>query len=267
MAVWIRFEHGGTEGIGLLDAGAGDPGSPGAANATVAMHEGTLFAPVPTGRTLPLGEVRLLPPVRPGKIVALWNNFHELSAKLGTAKPETPLWFIKATSSLLPPGGTIQPPPGYAGKVVFEGELGVVIGRTCRDMTEAEAAGAIFGYTCVNDVTAQDILNADPSFAQWARCKGFDTFGPCGPAVATGLDPATLRIRTLLNGQERQSYPVSDMILPPARIVSLLSQEMTLEPGDMIACGTSVGVGSMRPGAVVEIVIEGIGTLRNAMAA
>ena len=266
MASWVRFEHEGSHGIGLLDAGAGDPGSPGSANAGIAVHEGTLFAPVPTGRTLTLGQVRLLPPVRPGKIVALWNNFHELSAKLGTAKPETPLYFIKATSSLLAPGGTIQPPPGYAGKVVFEGELGVVIGRACRGVTEAEAVDAIFGYTCVNDVTAQDILQADPSFAQWTRSKSLDTFGPCGPAVVTGLDPAALRIRTLLNGQERQSYPVSDMILPPARIVSLLSQEMTLEAGDMIACGTSVGVGSMRPGAVVEVVIEGIGTLRNTMA-
>lgn len=264
MASWVRFEHQGTVGFGMLDAATTDAGM---AHGTIAVHDGTMFAPSPSGRTLALGEVRLLPPVMPGKIVALWNNFHELSAKLGTAVPTEPLYFLKATSSLLAPGETIRPPASYAGKVVFEGELGVVIGRTCYNISEADAAEAIFGYTCVNDVTAQDILNADPSFAQWARCKSFDTFGPLGPAVVTGLDPAVLRIRTVLNGQERQNYPVSDMILPPARIVSLLSREMTLHSGDVIACGTSVGVGSMRAGAVVEIVIDGIGTLRNVMAA
>lgn len=261
MASWVRFEHQGSSGFGRVDGMVGDVG------AVIAVHTGSMFEGVDTGRTVAVAEVRLLAPVTPGKVVALWNNFHELSAKLGTAVPTEPLYFLKATSGLLDPGGTIQVPPGYAGKVVFEGELGVVIGRTCRGVSEAEAAGMIFGYTCVNDVTAQDILNADPSFAQWARCKSFDTFGPCGPAVVTGLDPARLRIRTVLNGQERQNYPVADMILPPARIVSLLSREMTLHPGDMIACGTSVGVGSMRPGATVEVSIEGIGTLRNQMAA
>jgi len=254
-------------GFGMVDAAIADVGDPAAAHGTIAVHDGTMFEPTLTGRTLALGDVRLLPPVMPGKIVALWNNFHELSAKLGTAIPTEPLFFLKATSSLLAAGETIRPPNAYAGKVVFEGELGVVIGRTCHGASETDAAEAIFGYTCVNDVTAQDILNADPSFAQWARCKSFDTFGPLGPAVVTGLDPAGLRVRTVLNGQERQNYPVSDMILPPARIVSLLSREMTLHPGDVIACGTSVGVGSMRAGAVVEIVIEGIGTLRNTMGA
>ena len=263
MTAWIRFEHAGVGGIGSLDGDAGAVGS----RAVIAVHEGTIFNPVPTGRTVTLDQVRLLPPVRPGKIVALWNNFHELSAKLRTTVPTEPLYFIKATSSLLAPGGTIQPPPGYVGKVVFEGELGVVIGRQCRGVTEAKADEAILGYTCVNDVTAMDVLHADASFPQWARCKSFDTFGPLGPAIVTGLDAATLRIRTILEGQERQNYPVSDMILPPARIVSLVSREMTLEPGDVIACGTSVGVGSMKPGVVVEVVIEGIGTLRNQMAA
>ena len=130
-------------------------------------------------------------------------------------------------------------------------------------MSEADAEQAIFGYTCVNDVTALDILNADPSFPQWARAKGCDTYGPVGPAIATGLDWSALRVRVLLNGRERQNYPAGDMILPPARIVSLISREMTLEPGDLIACGTSVGALPMRAGMVVEVVIDGIGTLRN----
>jgi 2-keto-4-pentenoate hydratase/2-oxohepta-3-ene-1,7-dioic acid hydratase in catechol pathway len=267
MAAWVRFEHDGEEGFGLLDPLAPDPCHPDAAAAAIHVHTGTPFAPVPTGRTLPLGEVTLLPPVQPGKFIGLWNNFHELAAKLGTAIPTEPLYFLKATSSLLAPGGTIQPPPGYAGKVVYEGELGIVIGHPCRHATEAEAAAAIFGYTCINDVTALDLLHADPSFPQWARAKGCDSFGPCGPCVVTGLDPMGLRVRTLLNGRERQNYPVADMILPPARIVSLLSQEMTLQPGDLIACGTSVGVLPLRPGAVVEVVIDGIGTLRNQVAA
>jgi 2-keto-4-pentenoate hydratase/2-oxohepta-3-ene-1,7-dioic acid hydratase in catechol pathway len=141
--------------------------------------------------------------------------------------------------------------------------LGIVIGHECYRASEAEAEAAVFGYTCVNDVTALDLLQADPSFPQWARAKGCDTFGPVGPAIATGLDPAALTVRTLLNGRERQGYPVADMILPPRRIVSLLSQEMTLHPGDLIACGTSIGVLPMRPGMEVSVVIEGIGALTN----
>ena len=257
MAHWIRFEHAGTEGFGVLDPAGGQ----------IDVREGDLFArPSPTGRRVRLDDVRPLPPVAPGKFIGLWNNFHELAAKLGTSIPEAPLYFLKAPTSLLPSGGVIRPPAGYAGKVVYEGELGIVVGRRCRGADDAEAAEAIFGYTCVNDVTALDILGADPAFPQWARAKGCDTFGPCGPVVATGVDPSTLRVRTLLNGRARQDYPVTDMILPPARIVSLLSREMTLEPGDLIACGTSVGVLPMRPGAVVEVVIDGIGTLRNTVA-
>ena len=147
--------------------------------------------------------------------------------------------------------------------MVYEGELGIVIGKRCTAVAEADAPGCIFGYTCINDVTAAEILNKDASFAQWTRAKSFDTFGAFGPVIATGLDPSTLAVRTILNGQERQNYPVADMIFPPARLVSLISQDMTLEPGDVIACGTSVGVGSMKPGSSVSIVIDGIGTLSN----
>ncbi len=128
---------------------------------------------------------------------------------------------------------------------------------------EAEARDAIFGFTCVNDITAIDILQRDPSFAQWTRAKSFDGFSPCGPVIATGLDPATLTIRTVLNGVERQNYPVSDMVFPPATLVSLLSRDMTLVPGDVICCGTSLGVGVMRePSNTVEVTIAGVGTLR-----
>jgi 2-keto-4-pentenoate hydratase/2-oxohepta-3-ene-1,7-dioic acid hydratase in catechol pathway len=256
MALWVRFARAdGTEGFGTLGTEA------------IAAHAGDMFGvATPTGESLALDTVRLLAPLRPGKFIGLWNNFRELAAKTGAAIPETPLWFLKAGSSLNHPGGTIAPPAGYAGKVLYEGELGLVIGRRCKDADEDSAAGAIFGLTAVNDVTALDLLNADPSFPQWARAKSCDGFGPVGPAIATGLDWAALRVEVALNGRVRQGYPCSDMIIPPARIVALLSREMTLEPGDVIACGTSVGALPMRPGMVVEVTIEGIGTLRNTMA-
>ena len=141
-----------------------------------------------------------------------------------------PLYFLKNSRSIIGPGAAIRPPAGYAGKVLYEGELGIVIGRTCTAVDEAAAEAAIFGYTAVNDVTALDLLTADASFPQWARAKGCDTFGPIGPAIATGLDWSAARVKVALNGRVRQDYPAADMILPPARIVSLISREMTLAP-------------------------------------
>jgi 2-keto-4-pentenoate hydratase/2-oxohepta-3-ene-1,7-dioic acid hydratase in catechol pathway len=253
VARWIRFEEAGRTGFGILEDG------------TIAVFEGDLFAaPTATGETLALEAVKLLTPCVPGKMVALWNNFHALARKLELSPPEEPLYFLKATTSFLATGETIRRPASYDGRVVYEGELGVVVGRTCRGVPEAAAAGHIFGYTCINDVTAVDLLNKDPTFAQWTRAKSFDTFGVFGPAIATGLDPAELTIRTVLNGDERQNYPVGDMIFPPARLVSRISQDLTLEPGDVIACGTSLGVGSMKEASnTVEVTIEGIGTLSN----
>jgi 2-keto-4-pentenoate hydratase/2-oxohepta-3-ene-1,7-dioic acid hydratase in catechol pathway len=245
----------GSVGFGSLDTA--DTGN-------IGVHSGNMFEnPVPTGATVALSAVTLLNPTQPAKFIALWNNFHELAAKLNQKVPEEPLYLIKAPSACLEPDGRIFCPPHYDGKIVYEGELGVVIGKRCRNVTEAEAPSCIFGYTCVNDVTAFDIISCDPAFAQWTRAKSFDTFAPFGPAVATGLNWSALRIRTLVNGCERQNYPASDMIIPPARIVSLISRELTFEPGDVIACGTSVGVSAMRPGSKMEVVIEGIGTLSN----
>jgi 2-keto-4-pentenoate hydratase/2-oxohepta-3-ene-1,7-dioic acid hydratase in catechol pathway len=147
--------------------------------------------------------------------------------------------------------------------VVYEGELGIVIGKRCKGANEEDARQAIFGYTCINDITALDLISKDASFAQWTRAKCFDGFGAFGPVIATGLDWKSLNVRTLLNGRERQNYPCSDMIFSPEQIVHALSQDMTLEPGDVIACGTSLGVLPMKPGSVVEVSIEGIGTLRS----
>ena len=252
MARWIRFAQAGRTGFGRLEG------------ESIVVHSGDLFTdPKPSGESLPLAAVKLLTPVVPGKMIALWNNFHALATKLNAAIPSEPLWLLKAPSSFLAHGETIRKPAAYDGKVVYEGELGIVIGRRCGAVAEADAAAYIFGYTCINDVTAAEIINKDAAFQQWSRAKSYDTFGVLGPAVATGLDPAALSVRLVLNGQERQNYPVSDMIFPPAKIVSLLSRDMTLEPGDVICCGTSVGVGSMKPGSTVEVTIEGIGTLSN----
>ena len=250
---WLRFENDGKIGFGTLEG------------QTIAVHRGDMFAdPEATGETLDLADVRLLTPTVPGKMIALWNNFNALSEKMGVAKPSHPLYFLKASNSFLATGETIRRPAAYDGKVVYEGELGIVIGKQTQNADEATAAASIFGYTCINDVSAGELISIDKTFAQWTRSKSFDTFGVFGPVVATGLDPATLSVRTVLNGAERQNYQLSDMIIPPARLVSLLSDDMTLEPGDVICCGTSLGVGSMKePSNTIEITIEGIGTLSN----
>ncbi|HMO46060.1 MAG TPA: fumarylacetoacetate hydrolase family protein [Rubrivivax sp.] len=248
---WVRFDHHGQAGFGTLEAD------------TVAVHEGDMFdRPRPTGERLALDGLKLLAPVRPGKVLGLWNNYMALAAKLGLADAAEPLYFLKSPGSVLAPGGSIVAPPGQ-GKVVFEGEMAVVIGRRARAVSVEQAAAHVFGCTCVNDVTAAEVLNRDSSFAQWARAKSFDTFCPLGPCIATGLDPAALHVRTRLDGQLRQDYPAADMRFSVPRLVSLISHDMTLEPGDVILCGTSVGVGSMKPGQTVEVEIEGIGLLRN----
>ena len=248
---WIRFKQADTVRFGTLDGGR------------IQVHEGNMFAaPSPTNDTVAVADVKVLMPVQPGKIIAMWNNFRALGQKLNLAIPAEPLYLIKAPNSYLDPGGTIQNPTS-GGKVVFEGELGIVIGKPCKGVPEAQAMRHVFGYTCANDVTVADVLNRDPSFAQWVRAKGFDTFCPFGPVVASGLDPATLAVKTTLNGNVRQNYPISDMLFSVAQLVSLISQDMTLIPGDVILCGTSVGVGSMRSGSTVEVEIAGIGKLTN----
>lgn len=250
---WIRFSHDGAEGFGTVEG------------ETIAIHAGDMFAGAePTGESVPLAEVTLLAPTAPSKIIALWNNFHALAAKMSMSAPAEPLYLMKAPSCLAAPGATIPRPPSYAGRVVYEGELGIVIGRNCSRVSPEAAGDFIFGYTCVNDITAADLIAADPTFAQWVRAKSFDGFGPFGPVLATGLDPRELTVRTVLNGQERQNYPVADMIFQPHELVSRLSHDMTLLPGDLICCGTSLGVGTMKePANTVDVTIDGIGTLTN----
>ena len=252
MAQWLRFSHQGKTGFGILEG------------EQIRVHSGNMFdSPQATGETLALSGVKVLTPSVPTKMVALWNNFQALAAKLGNPAPTAPLYLLKAPNSFLAHDETIRKPKSYDGKVVYEGELGIVIGKRASAVSEADAPKHIFGYTCINDVTAAEIINSDATFAQWVRAKSFDTFGVFGPVVATGLDPMTLSIKLVLNGDERQNYAVSDCFYSPAKLVSLLSQDLTLEAGDVIAIGTSVGVGSMKSGSDVSVTIEGIGTLSN----
>jgi len=252
MAKWVRVAYQGREYFGKLE---GD---------TVRVHSGNMFAaPEATSQAIPLAAAKLLTPSAPSKIIALIDNFHELLAKLDHDVPKEPLYFLKGSNSFLTHGETIRAPKSYGGKVVYEGELGVVIGRRASSVPEGDAARHIFGYTCINDVTAIEIIARDPVFAQWTRAKSFDTFGVFGPSIETEVDPGKLVVKTILDGQERQHYPLSDIVFSPEKLVSLISRDMTLEPGDVIACGSSVGVGAMTTGNTVSIVIDGVGTLTN----
>ena len=252
MTQWVRFQHQGKSGLGQVK---GDQ---------IAIYSGDLFNnPQATGETIHLADVTIDIPCIPSKMVAMVDNFHALVTKLEHAVPAEPLYFLKGNNSFLAANQVIRTPKSYTGKVVYEGELGIVIGKHCHEADESEAAAAIFGYTCINDVTAIEILNRDPGYAQWTRSKSFNTFGVFGPYISTDIDPSKLSIKTILNEQERQNYPVADMIFHPAKLVSLISQDVPLEPGDIIACGTSVGVGSMKPGSNVSIIIDGVGRLDN----
>jgi 2-keto-4-pentenoate hydratase/2-oxohepta-3-ene-1,7-dioic acid hydratase in catechol pathway len=253
MKTWVRFEQGGKQSFGTLD---GD---------TITVHTGNMFdKPTATSEKVKLSQVKLLTPCTPSKMILLWNNFFSLAEKLKVAVPTEPLYLLKPGTAFIADGETVKKPNSYNGKVVYEGELGIVIGKRCKEVSEADAKNYIFGYTCSNDVTAGEIIQKDPTFAQWTRAKGFDTFGSFGPGIVSGIDdPTKLVIKTILNGDERQNYPVSDMVFPPHKLVSMISHDMTLEPGDIISCGTSVGVGSMKQGSTVEVIIDGVGKLTN----
>lgn len=252
---WLRCRDRGTPTWALLD---GD-------HAVVVT--GTPFGEhARTDRRLPLDGLEWLPPVQPSKILALWNNFAAAAAKNGWTRPAEPLWFLKAASSLAGHRDPIPAPPEGTGRIAYEGELAVVIGRRAHRIDTADAAAHVLGYSCANDVTAIELLNRDPSFPQWSRAKGFDGFGVIGPVIETDFDAAAANVRTTVDGRERQNYPVSDMFVPPLELVARLSRDVTLEPGDVILCGTSVGVLPMKPGARVEVTIDGIGTLSNVYA-
>ena len=211
-----------------------------------------------------LDAANLLAPVRPSKIVCVGRNYREHAAELGHEVPAEPLLFLKAPSALLAPGGTVRRPK-ISQRVDHEGELGVVIGKTCHQPSaDEDVRPYILGYTCLNDVTARDLQNKD---GQWSRAKGFDTFCPVGPLVTDELDPwAGVGVETRVNGAIRQQGNTRDFIFPLDAVIRHIAQAMTLFPGDVIATGTPSGVGPVVAGDVMEISVEGVGTLKNSVA-
>jgi 2-keto-4-pentenoate hydratase/2-oxohepta-3-ene-1,7-dioic acid hydratase in catechol pathway len=211
-----------------------------------------------------LADATLLPPVRPSKIVCIGRNYRAHAAELGHEIPQEPLLFLKATSALLAPSGVIRR-PRISERVDYEGELGVVIGKTCHQPApDEDIRQYILGYTCVNDVTARDLQNKD---GQWSRAKGFDTFCPVGPVVVQEIDPwAGIDVETRVNGSVRQKGNTRDFIFQLDVVIRHIAQAMTLFPGDLIPSGTPEGVGPLVAGDVVEVTVEGIGTLRNSVA-
>ena len=251
---WLRYSHQGQVGLGQL---VGD---------TLHVHQGSLFEnPQPPGLTLPLSDLEVLAPCQPTKVLALWNNFKAAAEKNGWSAPTEPLYFLKSPNSYSHHLQAVIRPQQDVGRVVYEAELGIVIGKRGRDISLENATQHIFGYTCVNDVTAVELLRSDTSFEQWTRAKNFDGFTPFGPWIETELDCTNAVVTAKVNGRERQNYAVSDMFFSPQELVAKLSRGMTLEAGDIISCGTSLGAMPWQNDAVVEVAIEGIGTLTNTM--
>ncbi|MDH5329808.1 MAG: fumarylacetoacetate hydrolase family protein [Aquincola sp.] len=215
------------------------------------------------GDAVALDAIDWLPPVQPSKVIALWKNFHALAAKQQQTVPAEPLYALRAPSSLSAHRQPVLKPASYDGAVFYEGELALVVGRTMRTVEPAAVRDHLFGCTIANDVTAMELITRDPSFAQWSRAKSFDTFGVLGPWIDTEFDWAGASVHTRVNGRERQHYPLADMIFEPTELLSRLSHDMTLEPGDVVLCGTSVGSLPMRPGSEIEVEIDGLGVLAN----
>jgi 2-keto-4-pentenoate hydratase/2-oxohepta-3-ene-1,7-dioic acid hydratase in catechol pathway len=244
----IRFLRNDQPCYGLIGGGA------------VYAVEGSIFGEFRQGeKVAALTEVSLLAPCQPTKILAIGLNYRTHAAEAGYDVPSEPLVFSKPPSSVIGPLVPIVYPV-LSQQVDYEGELAVVIGQRVRNVPPEKAYDFVLGYTCGNDVTARDLQRRDD---QWTRAKGFDTFCPLGPCIVTNLDPANLDIQSRVNGEIRQSATTADMVFSVAELIAYISQVMTLEPGDVILTGTPSGVGHLQPGDVVEVEIEGIGTLRN----
>lgn len=249
-AKYARFQVGGKTAYGIVE---GD---------RVRQIEGDLFgAKKPTEKTFALSEVKLVAPTRPGKIIALAGNY---KSHLGDRPPfANPECFLKPPSCLIGQGQTIVIPKG-TDKVDHEGELVIVIGKRARKVPAEKATDFVLGVTCGNDVSARDWQKND---VQWWRAKGCDTFGPCGPWIVSGIRYDDLLLTVRVNGEERQKQRTSDLIFGVAALVSFISQHITLEPGDLIFTGTPGTTTAIKSGDVVEVEIEGIGVLRNPVAA
>ena len=252
MANWIKFEHNNSQSFGIVN------------DNEVTVYEGDMFNnPTETDIKINLSDVVLKNPCQPSKMIALWNNYQSLANEKGLSKPNNPLYLNKAISCIIDQGENIIRPKSYEESIFFEGELGIVIGKKCKDVSVNDSSKYIFGYTCINDVTAMDLVKKDPTFDQWTRSKSYDTFGIFGPCIATDVDPMTLEITTTVDGEIKQNYKTNDMFFNVFEIVSFLSHDMTLNPGDIIACGTNSGLGPMNSNQSVTVSITSIGKVTN----
>lgn len=228
-----------------------------------ALPEGPFVASLEPGAPLGLvDDTELLAPTVPTKIVCVGRNYVAHAAEHGAEVPREPLLFLKPPSSVLAPGAAIEL-PALSAQVEHEGELALVIGRRCRNVSSSDAWRYVLGMTCGNDVTARDLQRAD---GQWTRGKGFDTFCPLGPWIVVGLaeaEAADLDICCRVNSEVRQRGSTRQMVFPPSRLIAAITAVMTLEPGDVVMTGTPSGVGPLARGDVVEVEIEGVGTLSN----
>ncbi|TAL22992.1 MAG: FAA hydrolase family protein [Frankiales bacterium] len=255
-----RFARSGDISFGFVQ---GDPDVPG--DLVVAPLTGhPLFDPTPTGEVVPLSSVRLLAPTQPINVVCIGKNYADHVREMagttsGPSESGVPTVFLKPATSVIGPDDPIRLPVG-AGRVDHEGELAVVIGKPARDLTPENALAHVWGYTAANDVTARDQQKSD---GQWTRGKGHDTFCPLGPWIETDLDAADLRVRCEVDEVLRQDGRTRDLLHDVPAVLAFITSFMTLLPGDVVLTGTPAGVGPLEPGNVVEVSVEGIGTLRN----
>ena len=245
----VRFNQEGRSGYAVLDG-----------EKILPLWENPFAGITETGEVLALADVTLLAPCEPSKIVALGLNYRDHAAEFGHPVPDKPLIFLKPSTAVIGPEADIIYPQ-MSRRVDYEAELAVIIGKTAHRVEEDKALDYVLGYTCFNDVTARDLQKKDGLFT---RAKGFDTFAAMGPWIETEIrDPDNAMVEAYLNGERRQHSSTSNMVFGVRRLISFISQVMTLLPGDVIATGTPSGIGPMRPGDVVEVKVEGIGTLRN----
>jgi 2-keto-4-pentenoate hydratase/2-oxohepta-3-ene-1,7-dioic acid hydratase in catechol pathway len=253
-----RFSAGDEPAYGVVQ------GDPEAGDATIAVIDGHPIGQFAfTGEQHPLADVRLLAPIIPTKIIGIGKNYADHAREMGGEAPEQPLIFLKPSTAVIGPGDPIARPTSI-GRVDYEGELAVVIGKVCRDVTPGLAYDVVLGYMCGNDVTARDQQKTD---GQWTRAKGYDTFCPLGPWIETEVDPRDVGVTTTVNGETRQSGRTSQFVHSIPDVIAFITSCMTLLPGDVILTGTPAGVGPLEVGDEVAVTVDGVGTLTNVVRA
>jgi len=249
---YVRFQYQGAPRYGVIEG-----------NFVYAV-EGSIFGRwQKSGSGRAIDKVTLSAPVRPSKIVCVGLNYADHARETGKELPEEPCLFMKPSTAVIGPDEEIVYPK-MAGRVDYEAELALVISQKCRNVAAKDWGKYVLGYTCFNDVTARDLQQKD---GQWTRAKGFDTFAPVGPWITDSVSPDDLAVTARVNGEVKQSSRTSNLLFPPSYLVPFVSRIMTLLPGDVIATGTPAGISGVSPGDVIEVEIEGIGTLRNTVVA